>query len=121
MKRICQLLGVLTLVGCSAGVEPPRKLPQTEVARTGQEEMLQADSRLVAQFKKIAVGMSPTEVRAIMGVEPQTGGGNVWVFKLSPASDRTNEIDWKLLVKFDKDKVVATQTTHTCLYTTKKE
>jgi len=118
MKQLCICLVGLILAGCSTGQTPPQ---QTEISRQDREQMRQADKHLVEQFKKITVGMSPAQVREIMRGEPQTRSGNVWAFKLSPASDTPSEIDWLLLVKFDKDKVTASQTVFTCLYPTEKQ
>ena len=65
-------------------------------------------ARLRAQFKKITVGMSPAQVRDLMGTEPDVSRGNVWQFKLSRASDRWGERDWTLAVRFENGTVSET-------------
>ena len=79
------------------------------------------DLQLRAQFEKITIGMSPDMVRGLMKAQPEVIRENLWGFKLSPASDTFEEINWTLLVAFNEGKVSETDTSYTCLYRTRKK
>lgn len=74
------------------------------------EQMAKQDQRLRSQFKKIKNGMTSTEVRSLMGLEPLKVFSHLWRFKLSPASDTATEKNHVLLITFEEDKVSKAET-----------
>ena len=75
-----------------------------------------SDAELRSRFAELKIGMTVSEVRTRMGVEPRVSRHDSWEFKLSRSSDTPEEIDWKLLVAFKTGVVVRTQTVFTCIY-----
>jgi len=108
---------LLILAGCVASPQEGKvHVSATETARLQSDQMKKVDEALVSQFKGIKTGMSPAQVRDIMGVEPEVIRDNLWHFKLSRASDTPEEIDWRLIVRFENGLVADTQITYTCLH-----
>lgn len=99
----------------------PPQPTESDRGRAWWKQLEDRDAKLLTQFEQITVGMSPNQVRGLMGMDAQVKRDNLWGFKLSQASDTPNEVDWVLLVAFENGKVSSKQTTYTCLDTTVRE
>ena len=103
MRSLIAVWFAVLVTGCVAQAEGTNALQAT-------------DAELRSRFAELKTGMTTSQVRARMGVEPQVKRGDLWEFRLSRASDTPEEIDWKLLVAFKDDALTKTEIVYTCIY-----
>ena len=132
--RTCTMLFMMGILGCASA--PPNTAPTTActpVAVTQSQpappatmlhilaDLRTRDAELRARFKMITKGMTPEQVRAIMGRTPKIGPSGLWMYELSSESDTLTEIHFVLLVGFKNNLVVYTDESYTCIYVIYKD